>query len=119
VRGAGGLAECERHPLGRLRQHDHVGDVGVERVVEQRGVNGMREQDDRRPRVLADLGQVAARKRAAGNGVDDDVDLARPQRPGRLSDVAGRADELDVGLPGKGVAQVADREAEPRDEDAQ
>ena len=81
-RAAGSVADRERDALGGLREQHDVGDVRVERVVEQRGILVLGEQDDRRLRDLADRLDLLLQHRAAEHGMHDDVRILLTQAGG-------------------------------------
>jgi len=69
------LADGEDDVLGHLRQEQDVGDVGLERVLEERRGLAGGDEDDRRLRVLADRRELVGREHRAGGPVEDDAEM--------------------------------------------
>ena len=114
------LADREDDVLRQLRQRDEVGDAVLERLFEQAGAVAGREQDDRRPRVLAHRCQLSRRVVRPTRRVEDRVEVAAGESRSCLLDHLGRSDELEliVGLEclqdlWKPVAGARDVDAEP------
>ena len=102
------LADREDDVVDELRQHEHVGDVGVQRLVEQRTGGGRRDDDDRRPRLFADRGDLGRRERLGPRAVKHAVEVAAGQDAGSLSDMVAPADDLEIGVAGEGLAKVGE-----------
>ena len=91
-----GLADGEDDVLGHLREEQDVGDVRVQRLLEQDRGLARGEQDDRRPRVLADRGDLVDGERRAPRPVEDLLEVPTGEDAGRLGHADARADELDL-----------------------
>ena len=112
------LANREHDVLRQLREQEDVGDIGVERLLEQgRGLTRGK-QDDRRQRVLADGRDLLDGQSRAARGVQDGLQVATGQRAGALADVLRPADELELRVTPEGVTQLGKAFAVARDEDA-
>ena len=92
------LADREDDVVGQLRQKQDVGDVVLERIFEQRRRAVRGQQDDRRPRVLTQGGDLVHRQRCRASGVQDDLKVAACQRRRGLAHLSRRAYELDFGV---------------------
>src|SRR3954451_6444621 len=113
-----GLPNREDDVVGQLRQEQDVGDVVLQRVLEQlRGaVRG--EQDDRRTSVLADRCDLVHRQRRGAGGVQDDLEVPTGQGRCGLRHLWGGADELDLRMVGKRLPEIRQAVAVARHVDA-
>ena len=109
-----GLADREDDVLGQLRKQKDVGNVRVERVLEERGRLTRGEEDDRSLRVLADCRDLVGRKRRAVRGMEDRLEVASGQRACALADQVRPADELDFGVAPEGFTQLVESFAADR-----
>ena len=92
------LADGEDDVVRQLWEQQDVGDVGLEGLLEQgRGAPGG-EQDDRRPSVLPDPGDLVRRQLRAAGRVQHDLEVASGERRGASEHLLARSDELDLGV---------------------
>ena len=112
------LADREDDVLRQLRQQEDVGDVGVERLLEQRGRLARGEQDDRRLRVLADGGDLVGGEHGAPRCMENRLQVAAGQWARAFADLVRPADHLDLAVPPEGVTELGEAFAAARDEDA-
>jgi hypothetical protein len=116
--GVARLANREDDVLGQLRKEQHVGDVGVERLLEQGRSLARSHQDDRCLGVLADRRDVVDGQRRAARGVQHDLEMPAGQRAGSCIHVVRMAHELELRVAPEGVTQLGQAFAVPGDEDA-
>ncbi len=116
--GMADLLQREDDVLGQLRQQQDVRDVRLEGLLEQGGRLERGDEDDRRPRVLADGRELERRQRLAARAVQDDVEVAAGERARTVADLLRPADELHLVVPLQGGAEAFEPLARARDEDA-
>ena len=92
------LADREDDVVGQLREQEDVGDVRVERLLEELARLAGGENDDRCTRVLADDCQLVVRQRLRVGREQDDVQVAAGECAGCLLRRRGDADELELGF---------------------
>ena len=104
----GGLADREDDVLGQLREQQDVGDVGVERGLEQGGGLARGEQDDRCLRVLADGRELVGGQLRAAGRVEDGAEVAAGECARAVGDGLGVADELDLAVPRERLVELVE-----------
>jgi hypothetical protein len=112
------LADREDDVLGQLRQEQHVGHVGVERLLEERRVRSRGEHDHRRGRLLADRGQLVDGQRGRPGRVEHGAEVAAGESRRCLADLLARADDLELRVVGERLAEILEAFARPREVDA-
>jgi hypothetical protein len=114
-----GLADGEDDVLRQLRQRHEVGDTVLERLFEQAGAVTGREQDDRRPRVLANCCQLPRRIGGPTGSVEDRVVVAAGKRGCGLLDELGRSDEFQLVVGPEGLQDLRKPVTGTRDVDTE
>jgi len=108
------LADREHDVVRELRQQQHVGDVGGERVLEhRRGLRSGGDEDDRRPGLLADRGYLAGGELGRARGVEHAVEVPAGERGRGLGDVHAGSDDVDLLDVGERAAEGVEAVAGP------